>query len=153
MSGNEVNFNGKGTSPFVDHNKELAKIITQKLRSKSSITTADFPSYPVVGQSSGNINTSQITDSRSPKSLEKEFKEFQAGSSLREKNEDFVYTTHHFRIEIERLHDKNNKLENTLNQKDNEIERLNSIVKDLQSKQLFNIQAVEELRSELVSYI
>lgn len=152
MFENEVTFNGKEPISFGNHSQDLAQIIRQKFKS-GSLSSADFPVYPVARQSRGSIDMSRITDQDSSKCLQKGFKEFTDSSFLPRKNEESINNIHQFRLEIERLHEKNNRLEDNVIQKNNEIERLNSIVKDLQSKHLFTLQALEDLRSELVTYI
>jgi hypothetical protein len=147
MSGNEVTFNGKGASTFVNHPQDLAQIIRQRLRSSTKFDTASFP-LAVRSENTTNLHTS---DSDSANSSDIGLKHCKARSSLPGQEEDPVSSTHQFRLELERLHDKNSKLEQELRQKNNEIERLNEIVRDLQSKHLFDIQALDELRYELVT--
>ena len=147
MSGNEVTFNGKGAVPFAENRHELAQIIRQRLRSSASYATASFP-LAVRSENTTDIHTA---DSESAKSSDKGFNNCKVRSSLSGQEEDLTCSTHQFRVELERLHDKNNKLEQELRQKNNEIERLNGMVRDLQSKHLFNLQALDELRCELVT--
>jgi len=147
MSGNEVIFNGKGAIPSANLRQDLAQIIRQRLRSSTKFDTASLP-LAVRSENTTDIHTA---DSDSAKSLDIRSKHCKSRSSLPGQEEDSVCSTHQFRIELERLHDKNNKLEQELRQKNNEIERLNEIVRDLQSKHLYDQQALDELRSELVT--
>lgn len=147
MSGNEVTFNGKGANSFANHRQELAQIIRQKLRSSTNYATASFP-LAVRSENTTDVHTEE---SDSAKSSDKGLNDCKTRSALSGQDEDAVCSTRQFRIELERLHDKNNQLEQELQQKNNEIERLNEIVRDLQSKHLFNLQALDELRYELVT--